>query len=292
MTAEPEGDKGAEHDAGKFEDTEGATRSRLRRGTRRRNPCLDADNNGFDGTLDRSRSIGGLVSGVESAATVRTAEFRFRSCGGRPGVAAHKRSNSPWIAELSNPILQPRARSRLKDIADRQKAGLAMLDNDSLCLPVGVLGSLNMFDAMEVLQTPDAVILLYERDHQIRHIYLNVAHSDALGPTWYGDSIGHYEGDTLVVDTIGMNTKTLVDRYGTPHSDNLHTVERYRIQPDGTLEVSVLVEDPIAFTAPWSAKAAFEHNATYDFGENVCAENNLSISDDAIRAPSAASPDF
>ena len=211
---------------------------------------------------------------------------------GDPAWPHIRGQNSPWIAELSNPILQPRARSRLKDIADRQKAGLAMLDNDSLCLPVGVLGSLNMFDAMEVLQTPDAVILLYERDHQIRHIYLNVAHSDALGPTWYGDSIGHYEGDTLVVDTIGMNTKTLVDRYGTPHSDNLHTVERYHIQPDGTLEVSVLVEDPIAFTAPWSAKAAFEHNATYDFGENVCAENNLSISDDAIRAPSAASPDF
>jgi hypothetical protein len=178
-------------------------------------------------------------------------------------------------------------------LADRQRAGHALLDNDTLCLPVGVLGSLNMFDAMQVLQTPTKVILLYARDHQIRVIYLDQPHSKDLSLSWYGESVGHYEGDTLVVDTIGMNSKTLVDRYGTPHSDQLHTIERYRrSEADGTLEVSVTVEDPAVFTTPWSARAAYKRDAASRFEEIVCAENNPSTSNRAIEIPAATHPDF
>ena len=211
---------------------------------------------------------------------------------GDPASPHIRGQNSPWIADLSSPILRPETRGRLTQLAEQQRAGHALLDNDTLCLPVGVLGSLNMFDAMQVLQTPDKVILLYARDHQMRVIYLDQPHSKDLAPTWYGESVGHYEGDTLVVDTIGMNSRTLVDRYGTPHSDQLHTIERYRRSADGTLDVSVIVEDPVTFTTAWSAKAAYKRDASTGFEEIVCAENNPAISDGTIRVPAATHPDF
>jgi hypothetical protein len=87
-------------------------------------------------------------------------------------------------------------------------------------------------------------------DHQVRHIYLNVPHSANPKPSWYGESVGHYEGDTLVVDTVGQNTRTFVDNFRTPHSEQLHVVERYRLIDDNTLEALVTIEDPAIFIRP------------------------------------------
>jgi len=67
------------------------------------------------------------------------------------------------------------------------------------------------------------------------HVYLNVAHSTGPESTWYGDSVGHYEGDVLVVDTIGLNDLTHIDRFATPHSDRIHVVERYRVTDGGQM---------------------------------------------------------
>jgi len=111
------------------------------------------------------------------------------------------------------------------------------------------------------------------------------------GPSWFRESIGHYEGDTLVVDTIGMNDKTYVDNFRTPHSDKLHTVERFRIAPDGkSMDVNLHVEDPGAFTMPWDSVQHYTR-ADQDRLGVVCAENNLNIGDvDPI--PVADKPDF
>jgi hypothetical protein len=80
------------------------------------------------------------------------------------------------------------------------------------------------------LQTPKEVVLVWQEDHMVRHIYLTDKHSPNVKPSWFGESIGHYEnGDTLVVDTVGLNTKTFVDSYQTPHTEQLHVVERYRM---------------------------------------------------------------
>jgi hypothetical protein len=212
---------------------------------------------------------------------------------GDPAWPHVRGTNAPWIADLDNPILQPATRDRLKQLADEQKAGRAMMDNDSLCLPFGVLASLNMFDALQILQTRDQVIFLYARDHQVRFVYLDQPHAKNIAPSWYGESIGHYEGDTLVVDTVGQNDRTLVDRYGTPHSVQLHTVERYRYaEDDGMLHVSVTVEDPIAFITPWSAQVAYKREPGSTFEEIVCAENNRAMLGQGIRVPTATSPDF
>ena len=128
---------------------------------------------------------------------------------------------------------------------------------------------------MHVIQTPKQVVLFLTG--RIRHIWLNVPHSANPKPSWYGESVGHYEGDTLVVDTIGFNDKTFVDSYRTPHTDKLHVVERFRLIDGGnTLEVAFTVEDPGAFYQPWSGTRNRHRvvNANTKPGEFDCPESN------------------
>ena len=95
------------------------------------------------------------------------------------------------------------------------------------------------------LQTPDEVLIITEYDQQVRHIQMNVPHSKNPKPSWYGESVGHYEGDTLVVDTTGLNDKTFVDNYRTPHTTALHVVERFTLLDGGkALEAEISVDDP------------------------------------------------
>jgi len=104
---------------------------------------------------------------------------------------------------------------------------------------------------MHIIQSPKEVVLMLTG--RVRHIWLDVPHAANPKPSWYGESVGRYQGDTLVVDTIGFNGKTFVDSYRTPHTDKLHVVERFRLINGGnTLEVAFTVEDPGTFYQPWS----------------------------------------
>jgi hypothetical protein len=124
----------------------------------------------------------------------------------------------------------------------------------------------------------------------VRHVYLDVPHSENPKPSWYGESVGHYEGDTLVVDTIGQNTKTFVDNYRTPHTERLHVVERWKLIDGGhTLEVEIRVDDPDTFYEPWSAIQRFRR-VQQAMMEEVCAENNQHLFEYHI--PVANKPDF
>ena len=178
-----------------------------------------------------------------------------------------------FAPDTSNPILQPHTKAALDKIAENELAGIPRPQPQTRCMPSGVPHILNSGDPIMILQTPDEVLILYSRDHHVRHVYLNRPHSENLDPTWWGSSVGHYEGDTLVVDTVAQTDIPDTDRFGTPHSEQIHVVERYRLSDDKTrLEVLFTVEDPIAFTMPWSARADYRVN-TYMFLENVCAEN-------------------
>ena len=163
------------------------------------------------------------------------------------------------VADLSNPILQPWAREELRKVNQRVLAGKALFTPKERCWPIGVPGWL-LYPVTPVyfLQLPKEVVLIWQEDHMARHIYLTDRHSANVKPSWFGESIGHYEnGDTLVVDTIGLNTKTFVDQFRTPHSEKLHVVERYRIVEDGkALEAIATVEDPGAFTTALARDAA------------------------------------
>lgn len=179
------------------------------------------------------------------------------------------------VADLSNPILQPWAREQLRKVNERALSGQVVSIPKERCWPVGVPAFL-LLPATPVyfLQTPKKVTMIWMQNHQVREIYMDVPHSAAVRPSWYGESVGHYEGDALVVDTIGISDKSFVDNYQTPHTDQLHVIERFRMTEGGkTLEVNVHVEDAGAFTTPWSALQRYRRTSG-PLSEVVCAENN------------------
>ncbi len=138
------------------------------------------------------------------------------------------------------------------------------------------------------LQTPKQVVIIHSEE--FRHVYLDVPHSANPKPSWYGESVGHYEGDTLVVDTIGQNDRLPVDVYRTPNTEKLHVVERWRMIDDGKMmEVTFTVNDPDAFLQPWSGMRRYRR-VPLETTETICAENNQHLFDYHI--PLASKPDF
>ena len=195
------------------------------------------------------------------------------------------------IGDVSNPNLKPWAKDAMKKDNDEVLAGKIAFTARSSCLPAGVPVFM-LFGGQPIyfIQTPKEVLMIYEGDQQLRHIYLDVPHSANPKPSWYGESVGHYEGDTLVVDTIGMNNKTVVDSYRTPHSERLHVTERWKLIDEGkTLEANIRVEDPDTFNQPWSTFQRYRRGQQ-TLSEEVCAENNQHLFDYHI--PVANKPDF
>ena len=141
-----------------------------------------------------------------------------------------------------------------------------------------------------IIQTPRQVVMIFDADAQVRRIYMNVPHSEHVKPSWYGESVGYYDGDTLVIDTIGLNSRTFIDGYRTPHSEKLHVVERWKKIEDGQgLEVAVTIDDPDTFNEPW--RALVRYRRVFELmTEQVCAENNQVLFDYGI--PEADAPDF
>jgi hypothetical protein len=200
------------------------------------------------------------------------------------------------IADLSNPILKPWVVERMKKPNDDVRAGKVPFITRERCWPTGVPG-FEVFTRVEpiyFLQTPREVTIVDELDQQVRHIYMNVPHSKNVKPSWYGESVGHYEGDQLVIDTIGMNDKSYVDNYRTPHSDQIHTVERWKLVDGGrTLQATVWVDDPGAFNMPWSAVQRWRRGQERPMLEQICAENNYDYFNyDVAPIPEAKAADF
>ena len=180
------------------------------------------------------------------------------------------------IADLSDPNLTQWAKDIMKKDNDEVLAGKIAYAPHQSCLPAGVPDFDFVRGARPIyfIQTPREVLMIWEGDHQFRHIYLNVPHSKNPKPSWFGDSVGHYEGNTLVIDTIGQNTRAFVDEYRTPHSGKLHVQERWTLSDDGkTLSITVLVDDPATFEQPWSGTTKFRREQK-PMIEIACAENN------------------
>jgi hypothetical protein len=195
------------------------------------------------------------------------------------------------IADLANPNLKPWVKERMKKDNDEVIAGKIAFTPRSSCRPAGVPGFILFgFQPSYFVQTPKEVWMIYSGDQQVRRVYLDVAHSASPKPSWYGESVGHYEGDTLVVDTIGLSDKTFVDGYRTPHTEKLHVVERWRVTDGGkVLEVNVKVDDPDTYYEPWSGNQRYDR-ADRPLTEQICAENNRHLFDYHI--PVADKPDF
>jgi hypothetical protein len=229
------------------------------------------------------------------------------------------------VGDYSNPILKPEAAEVLKKMGEISLSGRAFPDPDNLCLQDPVPYIFWNFN-VRILQQPDKVTLVYQHDDDFRQVRLNQSHPEKVIPSVHGDSVGHYEGDTLVIDTVGVKVGPyrMIDRFGTPYSPALHVVERYRlldyeatkaalelaekewprignVDPDYRgkgLQLEFTVEDEGVFTMPWSATITYGREANTAWDERICAENVQHdyeagfYSDKNAHLPRADKPDF
>jgi hypothetical protein len=232
------------------------------------------------------------------------------------------------VGDFNNPILKRDAAAIVKKFGEISLSGHAFPDPDSQCLLNPVPYIFWNFE-IELLQQPDKVTILYPHDQDFREIRMNRPHPATVVSTAHGDSVGHYEGDTLVIDTVGVKVGryTMVDRFGTPYTEALHVVERYRlldyeaakeaqeraqkewplvaaygVDPNYKgkgLQLEFTVEDDGVFTMPWKATITYRRAGHDDWQERVCAENiehyyagTQYYSDKEARIPTADKPDF
>jgi hypothetical protein len=197
------------------------------------------------------------------------------------------------ISDVSNPNLKQWAKDLMKRDNDEVLAGKFAFTARSSCKPGGVPGfDVLLGGALFILQQPKEVTMIFSGNAEVRHIWLNASHSAKPKPSWYGESVGHYEDDTLVVDTIGLNDKTFLDNYRTPHTGKLHVTERWRLIEDGKkLEILMTIDDPDTFNQPWQALRQYDRvNRT--LSEDICSENNINPFGANFDTPVAEKPDF
>lgn len=161
------------------------------------------------------------------------------------------------------------------ELASQRRASQGKDDPEAQCLPAGV-PRISPFP-QKFVQTPTLIVILDEGNvHSYRQLFLDGrGHPKDMDPLWMGDSIAKWDGDTLVVDTIGFNDKTWLTGQGVPHSEELHVIERYRRPDFGHLEVEITLEDPKAFTKPHTFKRAFILLTNWEIHEYVCNEFNV-----------------
>lgn len=229
------------------------------------------------------------------------------------------------VGDYKNPILKPEAAEIVRKRGEISLTGTAFPDPSNHCAPYAPPFTFSMQLGLQMLQTKDHITLLYNQDDQVRRVRLNDKHPAKVIPSAMGDSIGHYEGDVLVVDTVGVKTGPLamMDRYGTPRSEAMHLVERYRLidyemanqaadkhqKEDGPaglggnvavdrnykgkgLQLTFTIEDPNYLTQPLTANVTYRR-ITGPWSEQICAENTFEYYSGRYTAvPTAEKPDF
>jgi hypothetical protein len=198
------------------------------------------------------------------------------------------------ISDISNPNLKQWAKDLMKKDNEEVLAGKFAFTARSSCQAAGVPGfDVLLGGALFILQSPTEVTMIFSGNHEVRHIWLNASHSANPKPSWYGESVGHYEDDTLVVHTIGLNDKTFLDNYRTPHTDKLHVTERWRLIENGKkLEILMNIDDPGTFNQPWQALRQYDRVNRTLSTEDICSENNINPFGIDYRTPVAEKPDF
>lgn len=176
------------------------------------------------------------------------------------------------------PPLQPSAlgiyKANRKGITDPRLEGRDDSDPSNSCFPPGPTRIFTAPRPFEIRQTAQVVYILSETDHWVRRIYMDGrGHPDGYPSTWMGHSIGSYDGNTLVIDTVGINDNTWIDDLGHPHSDALHLSERFRRMDHDTLEIEVTFDDPKTYTRPWTGKKVYRLQPPgYEIKEDMICE--------------------
>ena len=224
------------------------------------------------------------------------------------------------VGDYANPVLQPWAAEVVKKHGEISLSGNGYPTPSNQCWPGGVPYVFWDF-LMEMVQGPDHITMIYRQGNEVRHVRMNASHPVQTIPSWYGDSVGHYEGDTLVIDTVGIKIGpfAMVDMYGTPHTEALHVVERYRLvdydaakdaiernvkensRTPGAdfdanyrgkvLQLLFTVEDQGVFTMPWTATITYRPSVGA-WTDLICTENTTWFPGNEAAVPTANKPDF
>jgi hypothetical protein len=174
------------------------------------------------------------------------------------------------------PPLMPWAEEKYKSVKSGYGSRATPDSEDPIlnCQPPGVPRIMLIPFPMQVIQLPGEIVMLFEYDHYVRHIYLNRReHPKDLDTTWMGDSVGWWEGNTLVIDTAGLNDKTWLDQVGHPHSDALHVVERIQRIDRETLQDDLTIDDPKAYQKSWTGQQVFKLRPAWRLLEYVCSDD-------------------
>jgi hypothetical protein len=168
----------------------------------------------------------------------------------------------PWVENL----LRERAGNNGKDAPGAR------------CLPRGITNAGALFP-YRIVQTPALLVLLFEDDiPSHRQVFLDGrAHPKDMDPKWMGHSVGHWDGDTLVVDTVGFDDRSWLTPQGHPHTENMHVIERFHRPDLGHLDIEFTIEDPAAYAKPWVIKRVSDLDVKDEVGEYVCTENNKDV---------------
>lgn len=209
----------------------------------------------------------GLPSYAQAAATVSD--------------AAHPDLSGVWQIEAapkalrtldgSAPPLLPQAQTTYSEYLSAKKARDASYDTMSKCLPPGVPRIFLQPFPFRIQQQSNLIAMIFQWNHLDRLIYLDTAHFEAVAPAYLGQSVGKWEGGTLIVDNTDFNDQTLLDDSGLPHSDALHIVERYVLKNAGkTLEIRFTIEDPQTFSKPWETVLHFKRQSLDVRDDDFC----------------------
>ena len=231
----------------------------------------------------------------------------------------------PLVGDYKSPLLKPRAAEAVKHMGELSASGHDIPDPNNQCANFSPPFLLQMQQRLEILQLKNEIVFVYSGDDQVRHVRLNESHPAKVAPSPMGHSIGHYEGDTLVIDTVGIKlmSYTTADRFGTPQSEAMHVIERYRVigddearaaqerheatsgrtggkegnwilDPNATkgLQIQVTVDDPNIYTARWFGNLTYRPTFMA-WEERACAENNSDVLHQGFEhVPTAEKPDF
>jgi hypothetical protein len=225
------------------------------------------------------------------------------------------------VGDYTNSILQPWAAEVVKKFGEISAAGVTYPNPSNQCWPHPMPFIFKHFQ-VQIIQQPEQVLFLYNEDHEVRRVRLNEGHRTPLTPSWYGDSIGRYEGDALVIDTVGVRTDrpyAMLDLFGTPYTKSLHVIERYALREYDEvkdalernrkenwlmagdvfsahrgkfLQLHLTIEDEGVFTTPWTTTLTYVPGPAM-VAEGVCSENiQQYYTKDEANVPRAEKADF
>ena len=231
----------------------------------------------------------GLLTGIVAAFAIATSAFsqgmpdlsgiwaRTATANGA-GIYADDANGTPFLGFVKDaPPLTPEAmekyRANRRGVSEARARGRDDQDPLAFCYPPGPTRIFAEPRPFEIRQIPEMTYILSEIDHVVRRIQTDGEKIDGYPPTWHGYSVGHYDGDTLVAETTDVNEQTWLDGLGTPHSDELRLVERFRRVNPNTLEIEVTFHDPKTFTRPWGGKKQYQlQPASFEMPDHALCE--------------------